>query len=392
MAVTTFATGHPLTQTQWSKNRFAYHLKKNIFIRTGAVTMQADVNGAVQFLQDLRKEPGDKVRVSIKNPLTSPGVGNAKILENPERLYFDYDQVTVNTLGHSVAGDIPLPFKRTGINFHNEGVDSLMKWLSKRLEILTINGYCGLYNESTAIDVLNEVEPSSNRIVYGGCALDSATINTYDNDSDLSASGLESSTLCTTDWLRYLLRLIDDFEPQFIPFEREGDEMLQCYLHPLHVKSLRACDDWKDIQKYANVRGSKNPFFTDSLGRIQNLMLYKAPELPMRTGAGGTLPAEGFNLDTARTATEDAVDSGQSVAAGFIIGQQSMIWAISQAPRYWYDSDDGFSKRSGGGEARMPLIGLDMILGIKKVQFKDKDDSSREDYGVLVFHTQVQPD
>ena len=393
---TFFAHDDPRRQTLFVKDPFAYSLLENWFFQNDMVALSEEASGVVYMKNDLSNKVGDTMLFDLVNPLRGDGRGDRQRLQGySERLFVDNFELIVHELGNSVEADSPLSEGRTRTKTTDIAERELMRWMSGKFETGCINAACGLYNWNTNIQIINEKEPSSNRIYYGGGpAAGGISTAVTQTDAALSAE-TPANYLMNTDVLRLMARKIELLEPGLIPIEREGQRVYPTLLHPLMVKALEACTDWKDIQKHANVRGSKNPFFTNSLGKIKNLQLYSYAQLPMRTGAGSTTPAEGFFLDTPRTATDDAVASGKTVAAGLILGQRAICVGIKQMPQYYVDSMDGFTKK--GRKPRIPWIGFDSQVGISKSRFKEYDpdtgaETDREDYGTFTFHTQVVVD
>ena len=397
MTTTYFDHDDPRTQKVFVKDPFVYGMMKNFFFNTGMMSIGADANGIVHVNKDLLVKKGDTVQFDLYNPLIGDGVGDRqKLKEHTERLIVDSMGIQVHELGHAVEADSPISEQRTATNTEVVAQRKLMEWMSKHWEFGIRQSVCGLYNKNTDITIINEKEPSTNRIWYGGGQAAGGVKGSFANDKLLSEA-TEEDYLFNTDVLRMILRKINALEPQFGRVNPDGEDRLVCLLPPLMVKALEACSDYKEIHKHANIKGSKNPFFTKSIGKIKEIQLYEYPEMPIRTGAGGTTPAEGFLLNATRTTTADAnatIASGASIGCGVVLGAQAAGLGVAKEPRYLLDSADMFDKNK---KPRIPIIGFDSLVGITKSRFSRHDpdvgsDTAQEDFASYVFHCRVVPD
>jgi hypothetical protein len=133
-------------------------------------------------------------------------------------------------------------------------------------------------------------------------------------------------------------------------------------LNPLQVKSIKAESGtigWKAMTAAAQTRGNLNPLFSGASFLWDGILCWEYDRVPQRTGASGTSVAEGFLLDTNRTATTDACASGDTVARAMLFGAQALSFGWAKRLSWYEDMVD----------ARKPKVVVDGIYGVKRTIF-----------------------
>ncbi len=384
MANTVFPSNDPRTQTEWSEKTFVYALQNMLL----TPLMGKDKNSAIQVEEALMRRKGDTIVFDSKIPLSSPGQGDGgNTTGNEEALQRRNMSLIVHERAHSVVSDGPISEQRTRTNIRPESRDDLGEWLVEALENDLITAMAGLYNENSsgsAIQTINESYPTSDRIYYGGQSAAGTLGNSgvsYATDALLTA-GTQGDNLMGTLLLSAIKRralaqaprfrpvLITDFSKMNPDDVRKGvsgpkvGKFFLILMHPLQVKAIKAETGtlgWATITKDAQVRGNLNPIFSGASFMWDGMVVWEYDRIPIRTGAGGTTIAEGFLLDTNRTATTDAVAINRSVARALLVGAQALAFGWAQKPTWHEDLVD----------ARKGKVVVDLIYGVKPTIFND---------------------
>ena len=392
MATTDFGANNPLTMKKWSKKYVPYYMGQSVLAARGIIG--TGPLAIIQINKDLTKGKGKSVVCKMVVPPTGTGFGdNGTMVGNSEKIDVQNFEVEVHERGHSHQLKGPLEDQYTEDNFRQLAHDSLGIWHANKLDFDCLQSLCGLYNESTEITVVNELAPSTNRIFYGGQTVagvvSAATMTT---DALLSAE-TAASTLFGTKIIEIITRKGVMCEPEIRPVTIEGESVKGLFiLHPYQIKALEAETAFNSALMTAGLRGKTNPLFKYAKYYWRNTIIHEYKGMPMRTGLNGTLPSEGFTLNAGRTATSDAVANTKSVACGLYLGAGAAMLA--------YGGDGGKLinwRESLEDAGRKPVIGIDMLYGIKKTRFNKYNsgadsNTAQEDYGVIPIHTQVVVD
>jgi len=394
VATTTFGTADPRTQTKWSKKLFEYALL-NMELTQGGLMGDGSDN-VIQVANELTKGAGDKVVFKIRKPLTGAGVGDDGITSGySEALSIMNFRVPVHERKHSVASSGPMSEKRTDTDIRGEARDALGDWLAEKMENDLVAALAGLYNESSAISTVNELKPSASRKYFGGQSISGslAPARTYDASLGYPIAGSAWQPQCYlmgTRVISLIKRKAQLVAPKFRPVKIGGKKYFVMLLHPFQVKALRqetGATGWAQIQAAANVRGETNPLFSGAVGVWDGVILREYERVPTRLGAGSDGLAEGFLLNTGKTATTDPAHTGITIARALFLGMQAACLAWGKMPTWTEDLEDVRTK---------PIVALDCIYGASKTQFSlhtpPSTDTAQEDFAVWIVDTCVQPD
>jgi N4-gp56 family major capsid protein len=386
---TSILTANALSEQRWPKTLYKYAMKD---MRLSAL-MGTDNEAVIQVNSELTKEAGDTLNFRLKAPLTESGQGDDGTLEgNEEALEFLNMPVILHERGHSIRSAGKMSEKRTSLQFRREFLLSLAEWKAEQLENDLLWALSGLGNEGfevgvvSEIDTVNELAPSTNRILRGGQAVDSASVTL---ESTLGALGDASAN----DYLNYLfgLQCISYLKrkamlatPKIRPLRIRGKKYYILLLHPYQVKDLKAqsgTNAWTNIQMNAGVRGLGNPLFQrifdDAVGVYDDVIIWSYDRIETRAKTG-------FFDDTSDTVYATMADAG-GVARALFLGAQAATLGYGQLPKK-YEKDFDYNRKPG--------CAMDMIYGVKKSSFRnpgypiDQDATTEgEDYGVIAMDT-----
>ncbi len=400
------ATGSGLTPKQWDKKLLKYALEENVLARMGLIG--SDDKACIQIKTDKNKGlKGETVQFQMDAPLTGVGGGDdfnsVDIMEAYDNFYQD---VTIHERGHTTGINGPMTKQRLMENWNERANSKIMQWKGILMEKEIIQALSGVYNLSSTVASVNEVAPSTGRIVYGGENV-SGTLGVKtavgDGTSLGTTGGLTSDALLTAETaanymfgprtLEVALSYWLDQEPRPAPLRIDGRDLYLCLITPGQALNLITNTYYRTHFRGADVRGSSNQLMKNSLGVWncgEHSVLIKAyGRVLKRTGAGGTTPAEGFTLNAGRTATTDAInDSGDVVARALLLGAQAALIGYGNINGQLFKRIVG---DQDNGTGRKPFYGIDWLYGVRKSQFTSEAGTTQEDYACLCIDThQVQ--
>lgn len=389
MADTQFGTNDPNTRKKWSDALFDYALDMFWFFKAGLIGI--DQNAIIQVLKELdpKNEKGDTINYRLKVPLSGEGVdSDGTITGSEEAITYLNDKATLGGFKNACKIKGPLNEKRMVEDFRTASKDSLGEWLpNMRLEPDIVRALCGIYNASGLLTV-NEVEPSTNRKLFLGQNA-SGVVSTYATDALLSAATV-TDALCGLQVLRRVSLKARMATPKIRPISIPGvsRKVFPVLLNSYAMMSLRASvatGELIDLSKGAYARDKSNPMLSLAEFLFEDLLIFDYERLPIRTGADGVTPAEGFLLNAGRTETTDPVADGKSVGRNLLLGKQSAVMMWGQKPQWEEDN---------AGEPGVKRIATYGLYAMKKVQFNtytqpSGPNAAQEDYGVIAFDTQV---
>ena len=400
----TRASTSPNVPQKWSKKFYKYALEHNFFAQSGLIGEGAD--SCVRVHKDLTVSKGNKVTMPMTGPLTGHGGGDnfnsADIMEAYSAYHFD---IEVHERGHATGVDGPFTQQLMIEDWPKTATEKIGDWKGRIMDIEIIRALSGLYNLNTGLSSVNEIAPATTRIAYGGEAV-AGTIGAKNavgdgtllggatggatTDALLSAEAAAGYLMGPT-FLEHVVAYFMNQEPRPQLLMIEGRPCLLLLMTPKQALNFRQNTIYKNRNMYADVRGSKNPLLSDSLGFWAcgevSVLLKSYGRIEARTGTGDAdaPPQEGFTLNTARTATSDQVATGKTVGRALLLGAQAGGIAYGKNPngqlfhRFDGDLDDG--------SGRKPFKGVDWIYGISPTVFEDKSDTAQPDLAKMCVDT-----
>lgn len=386
MAVTAWATNDPRTQKTWLQKYFDYAIKSLMLSGMMGTGPDQPIQIVDKITDDRKK--GDKVGLELEIPLSAVGQGDGgRVTDHEEAMVIQNMEVVIHERMHGVVSEGKLSEKRTVTNFRELAMRQLKVW-SKNVaqEPDLIAALFGLYNAS-GIGTVNEVLPSANRLVYGGQTVGGVvSAATMTSDALLSAE-TAASTLCGLQFLSVIRRRAMMATPRIRPLNVNGMDCYKVLIHPYCKKAIVQSTGEQAFIKMlteAEQKGKGNPVLSGGPFFYDGMFIQEYDRCPLRIGAGGTGPSEGFWLNALRTATTDPVADTKKVAAGLLLGCQAAVFVPGAKPEWVEDWVDG----------NIPWAKTHLMYATKKVQFNVYDatgntNTAQEDYGVIQFHNQV---
>lgn len=356
MANTSYGVNHPLAVKLWSRKLFTEALKECEL----AKFMGTSDRSVIQIRDELRKGPGDRIRVGLRMQLSGSGVQGDGVLEGNEEALTTYnDDILINQLRHAVKSEGRMSEQRVPFSVREHARDGLTDWWADRIDTCLINQLTGNTGVSDTKYTGNNatVAADAEHIVYADARTTEATV------CSASASGVMALK-----YIDYCVERAKVLSPAIRPLRIDGKDMYVMFLHPYQVTDLRTntnTGQWLDIQKAA-MNGGKvndNPIFTGALGVYNNVVLHVSNRLPRTTNAA--------DFSTTNLAGNYRALFCGAQAAGFAYGQDN-----SENKMTWVEDMFDYGNSLG--------VSAGMIFGAKKCVFNSKD------FGTLLLNTFAQ--
>lgn len=392
MADTSFAFADPRAQKVWAPDTFddAFMLMRL------QPLMGTTEEAAIRVNSDLKVKPGGTVIFECDDELTGAGVGDdGDTTNNAQQLTIKNQSVAVHTRATRTQAAGMQSLQLTSLKgvdaFRRKSKRHLSKWQARVMELDLLGALTGQYNENysaAAIQTINEVYPSSTRILYLGQTVTSTPAldnsgTSYTTDALLSAA-TNTDNLFGTLVLQRARRMAVMASPRMRPctfrqtpagsersvfFEPQGGrqgkiigDFYVVFASPYQMEAMRSelgTAGYNQMIQNAAVRGNDNPIFTGAAIPFLGMLVCEWEQIPYRTGAGGTTLAEGFLLNAGRTATTDAVANGATIARAILLGANAGIFSWAMPFGWWEDKYD----------ANKPFIKTEGIYGCKVSQW-----------------------
>lgn len=345
MAATDYGVNAPEAVKLWSKSLAREALKK-AYVGTFIGENQDSV---IQEKTEAKKNPGDRVTITLRMQLNGDGVTEGQTLEGNEESLTTYtDNLFINEMAHAVRSRSKISRQRVPWSVREEARDGLADWFAGRLDTWFFNQICGNTAVSdTRYTGLNTIlAPSSNNIIRAGALTTDQAVNadsTKTFDLTLIDKAVNKAKIMT---------------PVMRPIKVGGKAKYVMFLHPNQVRDLRtstATGQWLDIQKAALSGGSgdASPIYTGALGEYNGVVLHEA--VRVTNGVHSTTSA-------AQTSTRRAVLCGaQAAAIGFGQGMGFEQWQ-------WVEDEFDYEREFG--------VSAQTVGGLKKLQFNSQDFST----------------
>lgn len=411
---TSWHANDPLSQTKWSKKFFAFMLENMMFS-----TLMGTV---VNQVTDLKAGKGASVVLEIEAPLTGNGVGdNDRLItestDNTEDLKNYNQTIVIHERAHGVqeGGKISSKFTKTDVK--SSGLRRLGVWASEVVEEDIVRAVSCVGNVASAIETVNNMNPTQNRYFAIGqdtsspyavnyAMIDGTSSISGGTTANLPLAGFTADATAVasrfgTKVIEYLKRKAQEVQsstygtttlkiPKITPIIIDGQPKYVCVISRLMAKALRADANWLEGQQYANIRGNKNPLFSGALGEWDGVVIKVSERLPQRVGAGGVTTTEYFN--DFGGATADAAANGITVDRGVFCGKDAVNIAWGLMPQKTSAKID---------IGRLDAVAVSMIYGTMATRFSyyapnwstgSGTNSATELYGAIVFDTVVDTD
>ncbi|MCE5324894.1 MAG: DUF4043 family protein [Planctomycetaceae bacterium] len=399
MTDTSYAFTDPRAQTQWAADTFDDALE----LMRMTPLMGQDAWSIIRVNSDLKAKAGGTVVFDCDDELTGAGVGDDGDTTNQaQQLTTKNQSVTVHTRATrtQLAGMQSAQLTRTkGVQaFRQKSKEKLANWQARVMErdlLGSLTGECNENYSAAAIQTINEVYPTSTRILYLGQTVTATPAlgnsgTAFATDALLSAD-TNTNELFGTLVLQRARRMAVTASPRMRPgrfrqipasqehsifFPPQGGkqgkvigDFFVVFASPYQIESMRSevgATGFNSMIQAAAERGNDNPIFTGAAIPFLGMLVCEWELIPYRTGAGGTTLAEGFLLNGARNATTDPVGNGKSVARALLLGANAGIWSWAMPFGWWEDVYD----------ANKPIVKTEGIYGCKVNQWSSHGTST----------------
>ena len=284
---TEFATGAAETVKRWA-TKLWIEMPREIYF--GKFMKENDSNAIIEVKRDLEGNPGDQLTFTLLRGLTGAGVTGDDVLEGQEEQMNHFsDTVVLDQVRNAVRRSL----RRTSAK------NVLKKWLTEYID------------DDCFTQFTTGTAPS--RIVYGGDAVSTATIDSGDT---LTTAKIES-----------VVAKAQKADPKIWPVRTDEGEYYVMVMHTDVAYDLRQSTNWLDASQEAGPRDyGKNNLFTGRLGIIGGTVLHGHEKVPIATTWGAT--------------------ADQSGATNIFMGAQAGLFAWGKRPEWWEKEFD-YGARQG---------------------------------------------
>lgn len=345
MAMTEFGTNDAQTVKLWSKLTMRDMLKKTYikkFLGSGK-------DAIIQKLPDLEKTAGDVIKFDLLMQMTGYGVdGDNELTDNEKELVYEQDWVRIDQKrqAHKFAR---MSQQRTLHNMRTDARLNLSDWGQDWIDDQMFR-YLGGDTSAGWGNVRVGTAPDTNHYIVTGSPSHTGVIAT---DED----GLSNDDQITLADLDFAKEKAQTRSPHIRPVKIDGGEYYVVVLHPFSATDIRlnvkgsTYTTWQDIQQYANIRGLKNPLFTNSMGVYNGMIMFESqrifsPQANVRR-----------NLLLGAQAGVFAIGNAYSSVDQRAVGKGNLM--------KWYEE----SRDHGNRKA----ISIAIIAGMKKTTFNGAD-------------------
>lgn len=292
----------------WSAKLAREALKKTYIKRF----MGKSSDSMIMQKDELSKNPGDRIRVTLRHQLRGRGViGDGTLEGNEESLTTFTNDLIINQLRHAVRSEGAMTEQRIPFSIREEAMMGLSDWWAERWDIWAFNHLAG-YTPGNVFGNA-DVDTDASGPEYNGhntitaptrqVFADGATPGTAETtDEGLNTNGAGNG--------RFSLKLIDKAienakvgqtglgRPPIRPIVVDGKKWFVVFLHPYQVTDLRINNIapslaypvlWYDTQRalVEGGAGRDSPIFNGALGEYNGCILHESTHVP--EGVNSTL-------------------------------------------------------------------------------------------------------
>lgn len=324
-------------------------------------------NSMVQHITELKKsEKGARAVITLLADLTGDGVAGDRTLEGNEEAMQTFDQVIrIDQLRHANRHEGRMADQKSIIEFRGNSRNVLAYWLADRIDqmaFLTLGGVSYTRTPTGATRVGSDLPflefaadvtaPSAKRLFR------------WDNTAKALVPNGASSAVTATDtpaW-ELFVQLKAQAKTKYIRgLLEDGQETYHAFLTPNAMAKLKLDPTYLLNVRHAQPRGDKNPLFTGTVMRIDDIYLHEFRHVPNTIAA----------LTGSKYGASGTIDGSQIL----FCGAQALGMADIGAPE-WVEKEFDFSNQQA--------ISCGKILGFKKPQFGTIYEANTvEDFGVM---------
>lgn len=298
----------------WAKKVWHEGVKDSYFDKFTAM----DGSNVVHQNKDLTNVKGDSVVFGLMMNLNGPGVEGNQKLSGAEDTLNIYDFTVQTKLIRNAVSRYEADDQKTQYDMLKEIKGALKQWLADWLDNKLINKLS--YN------------PSSGEVLYASAA---------GTQSSITANDKLTTTIISRAKRKAMMHA-----PKVQPIKVDGMDKYIMLVHPWAARDLKDDPKWLAAQQNANVRGSKNPIFTGSLGEYDGVILYEYE----------------------RVLSSNIGASSANVCQNLLLGKQAACFAVARPAKHIEQIDD-YGNIAGNGIA--------FYSAVEKTKFNGLD------YGII---------
>jgi N4-gp56 family major capsid protein len=301
MAETAYGVNAPEAKKLWS-SQLAREALKATWIQRFIGDSSDDI---IQTYSDMKKDAGDRVRITLRMQLTGDGTAGDGTLEgNEEALATFTSDLYIDQLRHAVKSAGKMTEQRIPWSIREEAMLGLKDWWAGRMDTAFFNQMCGY---TPAVDNrftgMNAILPPDAAHIYRP--------NAKASDQTLAAG--DEFTLAAIDAIVAQAKLMT---PVIRPVMIDGDQRYVMVIHTNQVTQLRTnvgTGQWLDIQKAAMTGdgSDKNPIMTGALGMYNGVVLHESTRVTPGVDSGTGLSTAGVRRAILMGAQAGAIAFGK---------------------------------------------------------------------------------
>ena len=286
MADWTFTTASAEARQSWAKKFWIEAKEESYWYGMGAIGPSED-NDIIVEAAELEREQGYTHKFFQVRNLNGAGIQSDNTMEGNEEVPDTYDDaVTIDQWRNAVRTDGRLSDQYPSDKALHEWAKRLLKrWMAEKIDQ----------------DIFDGLGGSSTKILYGGDATTTATI--------------ESGDYMTLALIAKATAYAEKATPQIIGKAKGGMRQWLCCMAIDQAYDLSERDAaWAQAQREAMARGPGNPIFHNTMGIHKDCALTKHRKIPLSTNWGATAALNGASALFVGT------------AAGLIAYAKRKIW------------------------------------------------------------------
>lgn len=370
MSDTSYNLNDPETVKLWERK-----LDREALKRTYAKRFMGEGSGSVITIKNqTNKQPGDRIRITLRKQMRGRGVvGDATLEGNEEALSTWTQDLVINQLRHAERSAGAMTEQRVTFDLRDEAMQALADWWAERWDIWTMYHLAGFTPGNTTGTAGSDTDATGSeynghntitaptRIVRAGSGLTADQSLTTSNVFSLIMidKAIENAKVGQTGVGKVPIRpVMVDGKPYFVVF-----------LHTYQVTDLRTKSSadsahpilWYDIHKAA-LSGGKfdNPIFNGALGEYNGCILHESTHMPK-----GVSSSTGLAVNNTRRAV---LCGAQAAVCGFGQGHDKSSYD-------WFEQRFDYGNKLG--------VKAGCISGLKKSTYSES--GSNHDFGVVVM-------
>lgn len=321
---------------QWSKKFYREWVRALQFNSL----MGMEPNAPIQVNEELGKEAGEAITLSLVTRLQGNGVTGDNTLRGNEEAIGNYGhKITIDQLRNAVRIG-KMEQKRTHIQMMDVARPLLKDWRMNAfrdevIAVLQSPNVDGTTPYASCSEAQKDawLAANSDRVLFGA-----AKSNNSSNDHSASLLSVDSTTdVVTGSTISLAKRMAKTADPHMRPVtvDKKG-EWYVWLMGSLAFRDLKS--DLKSEHEAAGVRGKDNPIFVDGDLMWDGMIIKEVPEIPVISGVG---------------------NGGIDVAPNFLLGAQGVGYAIGEATHAISEEQDYKNLRGKGvAETR----GIDKLM------------------------------